>query len=103
MNKELYLNETTNVGLVVDYEKKLKIVESSENEDTVKILSLQNEIERKNKYLTMFKEQLETSKENIKWKKRFWGVNVFIILTSIFKYVPITKETWDDDENISNI
>ncbi len=26
MNKELYLNETTNVGLVVDYEKKLKIV-----------------------------------------------------------------------------
>ena len=71
MNKELYLNETTNVGLVVDYEKKLKIVESSENEDTVKILSLQNEIERKNKYLTMFKEQLETSKENIKWKKRF--------------------------------
>ena len=58
MNKELYLNETTNVGLVVDYEKKLKIVESSENEDTVKILSLQNEIERKNKYLTMFKEQV---------------------------------------------
>ena len=55
MNKELYLNETTNVGLVVDYEKKLKIVESSENEDTVKILSLQNEIERKNKYLTMLK------------------------------------------------
>ena len=66
MNKELYLNETTNVGLVVDYEKKLKRVESNENEDTVKILSLQNEIERKNKYLTMFKEQLETSKENIK-------------------------------------
>lgn len=26
-----------------------------------------------------------------------------LILTSIFKYVPITKETWDDDENISNI
>ena len=56
MNKELYLNETTNVGLVVDDDKKLKRVESNENEDTVKILSLQNEIERKNKYLTMFKE-----------------------------------------------
>ena len=92
MNKELYLNETTNVGLVVDYEKKLKIVESSENEDKVKILSLQNEIERKNKYLTMFKELLETSKENIKWKKRFWGVNVFIILTSIFMNLGILAE-----------
>ena len=92
MNKELYLNETTNVGLVVDYEKKLKIVESSENEDTVKILSLQNEIERKNKYLTMFKELLYTSKENIKWKKRFWGVNVFIILTSIFMNLGILAE-----------
>ena len=92
MNKELYLNETTNVGLVVDYEKKLKIVESSENKDTVKILSLQNEIERKNKYLTMFKELLETSKENIKWKKRFWGVNVFIILTSIFMNLGILAE-----------
>ena len=92
MNKELHLNETTNVGLVVDYEKKLKIVESSENEDTVKILSLQNEIERKNKYLTMFKELLETSKENIKWKKRFWGVNVFIILTSIFMNLGILAE-----------
>ena len=37
MNKELYLNETTNVGLVVDDNKKLKRVESNENEDTVKI------------------------------------------------------------------
>ena len=92
MNKELYLNETTNVGLVVDYEKKLKIVESSENKDTVKILSLQNEIERKNKYLTMFKELLYTSKENIKWKKRFWVVNVFIILTSIFMNLGILAE-----------
>ena len=40
MNKELYLNETTHVGLVEDYKNKLKRVESSENEDTVKILSL---------------------------------------------------------------
>ncbi len=92
MNKELYLNETTHVGLVEDDEKKLKRVESSENEDTVKILSLQNKIERENKYLTMFKEQLEISKENIKWKKRFWGVNVFIILTSIFMNLGILAE-----------
>ena len=92
MNKELYLNETTHVGLVKDDKNKLKRVESSENEDTVKILSLQNEIERKNKYLTMFKEQLETFKENIKWKKRFWGVNVFIILTSIFMNLGILAE-----------
>ena len=92
MNKELHLNETTKVGVVVQDENEFKIVESSENEDTVKILSLQNEIERKNKYLTMFKEQLETSKENIKWKKRFWGVNVFIILTSIFMNLGILAE-----------
>ena len=47
MNKQLYLNETTKVGLVEDDEKKLKRVESSENEDTVKIFLLQNKIERK--------------------------------------------------------
>ena len=92
MNKELHLNETTKVGVVVQDENEFKIVESSENEDTVKILSLQNKIERENKYLTMFKEQLETSKENIKWKKRFWGVNVFIILTSIFMNLGILAE-----------
>ena len=92
MNKELHLNETTKVGVVVQDENEFKIVESSENEDTVKILSLQNEIERKNKYLTMFKELLETSKENIKWKKRFWRVNVFIILTSIFMNLGILAE-----------
>ena len=92
MNKELHLNETTKVGVVVQDENEFKIVESSENEDTVKILSLQNKIERENKYLTMFKELLETSKENIKWKKRFWGVNVFIILTSIFMNLGILAE-----------
>ena len=47
MNKELYLNETTKVGLVVQDENELKTVESSENEDTVKILLLQNKIEKK--------------------------------------------------------
>ena len=65
MNKELYLNETTNVGLVVDYEKKLKIVESSENEDTVKILSLQNEIERENKSVVRMKKVLSDAKASI--------------------------------------
>lgn len=84
MNKELFLNETTNVGLVVDNDKKLKRVESNENKNTVKILSLQNEIERENKYLKMFKKQLEKSKNNIKWKNRFWGLNIFMILTNIF-------------------
>ena len=84
MNKELYLNETTNVGLVVDYEKKLKRVESNENEVTVKILSLQNKIERENKYLTMFNEQLKKSKDNIKWKNRFFILNIFMILITIF-------------------
>lgn len=84
MNKELYLNETTHVGLVEDDEKKLKRVESNENEDTVKILSLQNKIERENKYLTMFKEQLKKSKDNIKWKNRFFILNIFMILINIF-------------------
>ena len=84
MNKELYLNETTNVGLVVDYEKKLKRVESNENEDTVKILSLQNKIERENNYVSMFKEQLKKSKDNIKWKNRFFIQNIFMILITIF-------------------
>ena len=84
MNKELYLNETTHVGLVEDNEKKLKRVESNENEDTVKILSLQNKIERENKYLTMFKKQLKRSKDNIKWKNRFFILNIFMILITIF-------------------
>lgn len=84
MNKELYLNETTHVGLVEDDEKKLKRVESNENEDTVKILSLQNKIERENKYLTMFKKQLKKSKDNIKWKNRFFILNIFMILITIF-------------------
>ena len=92
MNKELYLNETTNVGLVVDYEKKLKIVESSENEDTVKILSLQNEIERENNYVSMLKEQLKKSKDNIKWKNRFFIQNIFMILIIIFMCRDILSE-----------
>lgn len=47
MNKELYLNETTKVGVVVEDKNGLKTVESSENEDTFKILLLQNKIEKK--------------------------------------------------------
>ncbi len=65
MNKELYLNETTNVGLVVDDEKKLKRVESSENEDTVKILELQNEIERENKSVVRMQKVLSDAKVRI--------------------------------------
>ena len=58
MNKELYLNETTKVGVVVQDENELKTVESSENEYTYRILSLQNEIERENKYVNMLKDTL---------------------------------------------
>lgn len=79
MNKELYLNETTHVGLVEDDKNKLKRVESSENEDTVKILSLQNKIERENKYLTMFKEQLEKSKDNIKLRNIFLVIDLLVM------------------------
>lgn len=57
MNKELHLNETTKVGVVVQDENELKTVESSENEDTVKILLLQNKIERENNHVSMLKEQ----------------------------------------------
>ena len=84
MNNELYLNETTKVGIVVQDENELKTVESSENEDTVKILSLQNKIERENNYVSMFKEQLKKSKDNIKWKNRFFIQNIFMILITIF-------------------
>ena len=73
-----------NPSLYTTYEKKLKRVESNENEVTVKILSLQNKIERENKYLTMFNEQLKKSKDNIKWKNRFFILNIFMILITIF-------------------
>lgn len=58
MNKELYLNETTKVGVVVQDENELKTVESNENEDTVKILSLQNDIEEENEHVTMLEDAL---------------------------------------------
>lgn len=83
MNKELHLNETTKVGVVVQDENEFKIVESSENEDTVKILSLQNKIERENNHVSMLKEQLKKSKDNIKWKNRFFIQNIFLILFMI--------------------
>lgn len=83
MNKELYLNETTKVGVVVQDENEFKIVESNENEDTYRILSLQNEIERENKYVNKLKEQLKKSKDNIKWKNRFFIQNIFLILFMI--------------------
>jgi len=83
MNKELHLNETTKVGVVVQDENEFKIVESSENEDTVKILLLQNKIERENNHVSMLKEQLKKSKDNIKWKNRFFILNIFLILFMI--------------------
>lgn len=92
MNKELYLNETTKVGVVVQDENELKTVESSENEDTVKILLLQNKIERKNNYVSMLKEQLKKSKDNIKWKNRFFIQNIFMILIIIFMCRDILSE-----------
>ena len=73
MNKELYLNETAKVGVVEDDENKLKRVESSENEDTVKILSLQNKIERENNYVSMLKEQLKNLKIILKRKINFFS------------------------------
>lgn len=84
MNKELHLNETTKVGVVVQDENELKTVESSENEDTVKILLLQNKIERENNHVSMLKEQLKKSEDNIKWKNRFFIQNIFMILIIIF-------------------
>ena len=92
MNKELYLNETTKVGVVVQDENELKTVESSENEDTVKILLLQNKIERENNYVSMLKEQVKKSKDNIKWKNRFFIQNIFMILIIIFMCRDILSE-----------
>lgn len=96
MNKELYLNETTKVGVVVQDENELKIVESNENEDTYRILSLQNEIERENKYVNKLKELLEQSKDNIKSKNILSVINLlapapFFILALIVMNSTIAK------------
>lgn len=79
MNKELYLNETTKVGVVVQDENEFKIVESNENEDTYRILSLQNEIERENKYVNKLKELIEQSKDNIKWRNIFSVIDLLVM------------------------
>lgn len=92
MNKELHLNETAKVGVVVQDENELKTVESSENEDTVKILLLQNKIERENNHVSMLKEQLKKSEDNIKWKNRFFIQNIFMILIIIFMCRDILSE-----------
>ena len=84
MNKELYLNETTKVGVVVQDENEFKIVESNENEDTYRILSLQNEIERENKYVNKLKELLEQSKDNIKWKNIFSVIDLLVMFPFSF-------------------
>ena len=84
MNKELYLNETTKVGLVVDDDKKLKKVESNENEDTVKILSLQNELEKAKKYDKELEHEYSVLKRKIRFKYALLGLNIFAIFGIIF-------------------
>lgn len=93
MNKELYLNETTKVGVVVQDENEFKIVESNENEDTYRILSLQNEIERENKYVNKLKELLEQSKDNIKWRNIFSVIDLLVMSPFSFPIFSIMNST----------
>lgn len=79
MNKELYLNETTKVGLVVDDDKKFKKVESNENEETIKILELQNELEKAKKYDKELEHEHSVVKRKIRCKYALLGLNIFAI------------------------
>ena len=79
MNKELYLNETTKVGLVVDDDKKFKKVESNENEETIKILELQNELEKAKKYDKELEHEHLVVKRKIRCKYALLGLNIFAI------------------------
>ena len=86
MNNELYLNETTKVGVVVEDKTKLKKVESNENEDTVKILELQNEIERENKSVVRMKKILADAKAHIILKciNLMLGMPIIILAINLF-------------------
>ena len=86
MNNELYLNETTKVGVVVEDKTKLKKVESNENEDTVKILELQNEIEKENKSVVRMKKVLSDAKVRIILKciNLMFGVPITISAINLF-------------------
>lgn len=86
MNNELYLNETTKVGVVVEDKTKLKKVESNENEDTVKILELQNEIEKENKSVVRMKKVLSDAKVRIILKciNLMFGVPTTISAINLF-------------------
>ena len=86
MNNELYLNETTKVGVVVEDKTKLKKVESNENEDTVKILELQNEIESENKNVVRMKEILSDAKAHIILKciNLMLGMPIIILAINLF-------------------
>ena len=86
MNNELYLNETTKVGVVVEDKTKLKKVESNENEDTVKILELQNEIESENKSVVRMKKILADAKAHIILKciNLMLGMPIIILVINLF-------------------
>ena len=86
MNNELYLNETTKVGVVVEDENELKTVESSENGDTVKILELQNEIESENKSVVRMKKILADAKAHIILKciNLMLGMPIIILAINLF-------------------
>ena len=91
MNKELYLNETTKVGVVVEDKTKLKKVESNENEDTVKILELQNEIEREYKSVVRMKKIFADAKAHIILKCINLMFCVIILAINLFDYFNIIQ------------
>ena len=93
MNNELYLNETTKVGVVVEDKTKLKKVESNENEDTVKILELQNEIESENKSVVRMKKILADAKDHIILKciNLMLGMPIIILVINLFIYFYIIQ------------
>lgn len=83
MNNELFLNETTKVGLVSEDKKGLKIVKSNNNDNTIEILDLENKIEIENKEILKLKKQLKETNNDIKYKFTFLIGNIFVILFSL--------------------
>lgn len=83
MNNELFLNETTKVGLVSEDKNGLKIVKSNNNDKTIEILDLENKIEIENKEILKLKKQLKETNNDIKYKFTFLIGNIFAILFSL--------------------
>lgn len=83
MNNELYLNETTKVGIVSEDKNGLKIVKSNDNDKTIEILDLENKIEIENKEILKLKKQLKETNNDIKYKFTFLIGNIFVILFSL--------------------